>query len=186
MILELRYWIWRTPFQNNSGSNATWNNLEGVVTDVHGDTLKLERMKVSVWDKNTLDDVLIGKGTISLRKAGANIDKDVVMSVSMKDKFGQACGTVEITLKVEESNLTGQFDGVEDEGPPVTGLFEIQEIHLTNLKNTGYLKFKFNSSYYSLVYIVIIFCISFFISRNPWKTRSLCKIITWNKLEIYK
>lgn len=59
------------------------------------------------------------------------------MSIKIKDKFSQLCGTVEITLQVQESNLTTQFDGVKDEGPPTIGIFEIQEIHLTNLKNTG-------------------------------------------------
>ncbi len=137
VVIELRDWIWRTPFQNNSGANAIWENLEGVVTDINGDILKLDRLKISVWDKNTLDDVLLGRGSVSLRKPGANLGRDVTMNVPIKDKFSQPCGIVEIVMQVQDSTLPSQFSGTADVGPSRKGHFEVNEIHLTNLKNTG-------------------------------------------------
>ena len=138
MILELRDWIWKTPFQNNSGPNATWQDLDGVVTGVNGDILKLERLKVSVWDKNTLSDTVIGRGSLSLRKAGTTVGADVPMMVQMKDRFGHPCGQVELVLQVQESVVSESVGLDGRKADQVTsGTFEIQEIHLSNLRNTG-------------------------------------------------
>jgi hypothetical protein len=141
VILELRDWIWRTPFQDNSGPNASWLNLDGVVTDINGDILKLERLKVSVWDKNTLSDTVLGRGTVSLRKAGTTVGADVSVTVQMKDRFGQTCGEVNLVLQVQDSTVV---EGLEPDGSeelehpqPTSGTFEVQEIQLSNLRNTG-------------------------------------------------
>jgi hypothetical protein len=109
------------------------------VTHINGDTLKLERLKVSVWDKNTLSDTSLGRGTISLRKAGVMVGEDVSMNVSIKDKFGQTCGEVTLVLQVQDSTTEAQGDAGGEVGQtqPTSGLFEIQEIQLTNLRNTG-------------------------------------------------
>lgn len=133
----MRDWIWRTPFQNNSGPTATWRDLDGVVTDINGDTLKLERLKISVWDKNTMTDAVLGRGTVSLRKAGTTPGTDVSMNVPMKDKFGQTTGEVNIVLQVQNSSVQNEADVDLEDAVPTTGLFEIQEIHLSNLRNTG-------------------------------------------------
>jgi hypothetical protein len=114
--------------------------LDGVVTDINGDTLKLERLKVSVWDKNTLSDTVLGRGTVSLRKAGVVVGEDVSMTVAMKDKFGQACGEVSLVLQVQDcsSLMKGEGDDEVEQTPPASsGVFEIQEIQLMNLRNTG-------------------------------------------------
>jgi hypothetical protein len=137
-VLDLNDWNWRTSVQNNCGPNATWSGLEGVVTDVHGDTLKFERMKVAVYDNNTLSDSLLGEGTASLRKCGSNIDEDVVMTVHVTDKENNRTGVVELTLQVNESAETlAAKDGSISENLPKTGFLEVMEITLSNLKNTG-------------------------------------------------
>jgi hypothetical protein len=110
------------------------------VTDINGDILRLERLKVSVWDKNTLSDTVLGRGTVSLRKAGTSVGTDVSATVQMKDRFGQPCGEVNLVLQVQDSSAATASYLPDSEGTeqPTSGTFEIQEIHLSNLRNTGH------------------------------------------------
>lgn len=163
-----------------------------MVTDINGDTLKLERLKVSVWDKNTLSDTVLGRGTVSLRKAGTTLDTDVSMTVPVKDKFGQTTGEVTIVLQVQDSSVPKENEeGQGQDAIPTTGLFEIQEIHLNNLRNTG------NTSCFPFL---TTFLLEFFGKSDPyvklsigtnWKYTSDVKMngganVSWTNLNISK
>jgi hypothetical protein len=131
-------WAYRTPAIEESGPNATWEDLQGVSTGVTGDMIKFKRLKVAVYDKNSLSkDELIGEGDVSLRKLGVNIGKNVKLEIKIKDKDGLSSGTVEVTANVADS--TALLEELKNaDGTPLThGYLEIKSISMSNIRNTG-------------------------------------------------
>ena len=137
VVLSIDQWEWGAPYQNNCGSSARWDNLEGVSTPVNGDILKLRRLNVSVFDKNTRKDELIGGGNVGLRLPGSKPGKEVLLSIPVTNKNGEGCGLVEILVQVDEVSLGRP--GLAEGGLQSTdeGFFEIRKIELSGLDNKG-------------------------------------------------
>jgi hypothetical protein len=140
--VELQRWNWKTPVQDNIGASATWKDLVGVVTEVNGDILKHESIKVSVFDKNSItSDQCIGTGTAPLRKAGSCPDTDTPIRIRLMDKHQMPVGTAVVTVQVNAhtEHKTEQGDQLMPDANklPKFGFLEILEISAKNLKNTG-------------------------------------------------
>ena len=154
MLIELQRWNWKTPVQDNIGASAIWTDLPGVVTEVNGDVLKHECLKVTVFDKNKLtSDQIIGTGTAPLRKAGSCPDQDTVIRIRLMDKHKMPVGTAVLTVQVNaHTERTGDAHGDQQmpdvKALPKFGFLEFKEISAKNLKNTGMLFHSFYLSIY--------------------------------------
>ena len=145
MVIELRRWQWKSPVLNNVGSSASWKNLSGVVTEVNGDTLKHDTIKLSVFDKNSVTkDVLIGTGTASLRKAGSSPDCDVFIRFRLQDKHTMPVGTAVINAQVnafkENKSSMGDESLPDMNKLPKFGFIEVSKVSATGVKSKGTVK----------------------------------------------
>ena len=141
MVIQLQRWTWKTPVQDNVGASATWDDLTGVVTEVNGDILKQELIKVTVYDKNKVtSDELIGSGTAPLRYAGSHLNEDVPIRIRLMDKHSMPVGRAILTVQVNAHTVENNSHGDEllpNERIPKFGFLSFTEISAKNLKNTG-------------------------------------------------
>jgi hypothetical protein len=175
VVLELDTWKWTAPYQNNSGSKAEWSDLEGVVTPVNQDILKLKRLKASVWDKNTRADKMIGSGDVSLRLPGSTPERDVLLSIPVTNKNRENCGMVEVLVQVNEGAFARPADPNATRDASALGLtgddrgiFEIRKIRMAGLQNSGEFAELFVNDYVSISNNVM------HDNRVVWKSRSIC------------
>lgn len=127
--------------QDNIGASAVWKDISGVVTEVNGDVLKHEQIKITVFDKNKVtSDSIIGSGTAALRKAGACQNKDTPIRMRLMDKHKMPVGTAVVTVQVNASAQHKSAHGdqlmADAKKLPKFGFFEISEISASGLKNT--------------------------------------------------
>lgn len=141
-MVELQRWSWKSPVQDNVGASAIWKDLKGVATDVHGDVLKQEYLKVTVFDKNSvMTDTFIGEGRAPLRKAGSCLDQDIAIRMRLMDKHNMPVGTAVVTVQVNAHTQKTEENGDQSLSDarqlPKFGFLEFTEISAKNLKNTG-------------------------------------------------
>lgn len=141
VVLSLDKWSARTPHQDEAGTSAVWDNVEGMQTSVTGDVLKFKRLNVSVYDKDNLStDELIGEGDASLRRIGTQVSllggKEIVVPIDVKirNKRGAKCGEVKVYAVLHETVV--QDDEVQDINV-VEGTLRIQKIEAVNVKGGG-------------------------------------------------
>lgn len=142
MVLSLDKWTARTPHQDEAGTSAVWENLEGMQTSVTGDVLKFKRINASVYDKNNLTaDEFIGEGDASLRGIASHCttagQKEITIPivVKIKNKRGAKTGEVKIFAVLEETVV--REDPVLDNSEVITGILDIQKIEAVSIKGGG-------------------------------------------------
>ena len=140
-MLSLDKWTARTCVQDEAGTSAVWEDIDGMQTSVTGDVLKFKRLNVSVYDKDTVTaDEFIGEGDASLRGIGSQAtspgqDEIIVpITVKIKDKRGTRTGEVKVYATLEET--------VVKEDPSldvkaVDGILHIQKIEAIQVKGGG-------------------------------------------------
>lgn len=148
VVLGIDKWSARTDVKDEAGTEATWDNIEDMQTDVTGDILRFKRLNASVFDKNDVErDELLGEGDASLRGLGSQSampDADaklVEIRVKIRDKKGRISGEVRVMASVTETlvkndlMLDNQADGGLKEGT-----LEITKIEASKIQAGGLLR----------------------------------------------
>lgn len=141
IVLSLDKWTARTTHQEEAGTSAVWEDIDGMQTAVTGDVLKFKRLNVSVYDKDTVTaDEFIGEGDASLRGIGSqattpgNEEIIVPITVKIKDKRGARTGEVKVYATVEETVVK---EDTASNVKAVDGLLHIQKIEALQVKGGG-------------------------------------------------
>jgi hypothetical protein len=117
----------------DKGGDAIWDYLD-FKTDITADILKSEQLVVTVKDLNSslVGDTVIGSGSVFVKKGGANVGKDVEISVPLTNAKGKPAGRAVVYLVVNPPENTNY---VLKEGFKF-GTFNVVRIQTFDLKNT--------------------------------------------------
>ena len=108
--MKLGDWVDETHPKEDAGSDVLWDFL-AMESPVYVDTIKEHDLEVSVFDQNTTKkDVLIGKGTVNLKKAVSveYIEKECKVTCLLTDDKNKPSGRVEVYLCVKEAQMGGE------------------------------------------------------------------------------
>jgi Ca2+-dependent lipid-binding protein len=148
VVLGLDKWSARTDVKDEGGTEATWEGIEDMQTNVSGDILRFKRLNASVFDKNDVGrDELLGEGDASLRGLGSQSslpDEDlklVEIRVKIRDKKGRVSGEVRVLASVTETLVKDNLmlDN-EAKGGLKEGILEISQIQASNVLVGGLLQ----------------------------------------------
>jgi hypothetical protein len=98
-----------TATLDNVGATATWDNID-INFDVDANTLPTQRLKVSVYDDNSIrSDVLIGENDqVSLMRAAADVGTEITLKFNLaadKKKPMKHPGRVLLVLEIREPEI---------------------------------------------------------------------------------
>ena len=128
----------RTITQDNAGSAALWDFLD-MSFPVSFDSLCNTELTVEAWDDNNTGDTLIGSGTVSVRKVGSVLDKEVELDIPLVGKDGKsAAGQIVLYCKVIDP--PPEVDPVlkEEIEDNLEGKVRISRVTLTDVVNTEF------------------------------------------------
>lgn len=151
-ILEIGDWNHRTHTVKNVTRTFAWSDLQDVQTLVTKDILKLRRLSITVMDSGiSLSGGFLGKGDISLRKAGMALERLDTYTIRLKDVRGRNAGRLEVKMIIQPIPVEPQADpslkGKEvGNSAIVTGKLQVLKLQFTELKH-GTSTFGKNSVY---------------------------------------
>ncbi|RYH30865.1 hypothetical protein EON65_04035 [archaeon] len=130
--------IGRTSVLKDGGRNPRWSSPD-IEFPVSKDILVFQRLNVLVMDKNNLSkDSFMGKGHISLRKAGSDASgKSAKYVIRLKDMRGRAAGRLEVVAAIEPLKDVVNKEAAKEEFSQVLGQLQIAEIEITDARNTA-------------------------------------------------
>ena len=135
VTLTIGNWTATTPVLDNKGNNVMWDYLD-FRCPITADQLKREKVIVSVTNKNKmLTSVVIGTGEVKIVSAGVILDKEIELSVPLKNGKGKSTGRVVLYVKVVEGAEIDDNDLVVDEKFQF-GTLHFNKIRSFDLKNT--------------------------------------------------
>ena len=94
-------WVGETPFRDDAGNHAIWNEIQTIACILTDEELANKKLIVSVYDKNDiLQDAFMGCGDISLLELSQLPNTSQLLTVNLKDENLKSAGTVEILASV--------------------------------------------------------------------------------------
>jgi hypothetical protein len=132
--IELGKFSQSTSVVNQNGLNPVWDRLD-YKTIVSAQTIKAREITVELWNKNsTRSDVLIGTAQLSLRRAGAKLNKETETFGELLDSKGEVTGRVTLMVRLKE--LPPDVEPDLDLPPKFkNGVIEVLRITAFGLKN---------------------------------------------------
>ena len=124
-------WTEKTAINTNAGRNSVWDSLD-MTLEVDKKVCEDGKLNVTVRNKGHVEDVLIGSGDFSLRKAASKLEDLVEVTCPLKNSKGKPAGRVVLYTQLKKE--------IKDEDvlidPKFTfGNFKITRILAFNLKN---------------------------------------------------
>jgi hypothetical protein len=119
---------------SSAGTDTLWENIDMDIPVSKSD-LESGNFKVDICHKNELgNDVIIGSGSVGIRRAAAQLDQLKDLSISLIDSKQKASGRVVINVVISKS----KSDDYKIPPDFEVGTFTISKINAFNLKNTEF------------------------------------------------
>jgi hypothetical protein len=154
--IELGKFSQSTSVVNQNGLNPVWDRLD-YKTTVSAQTIKAREITVELWNKNSMrNDVLIGTAQLSLRRAGAKLNKETEIFGELLDSKGEVSGRATLMVRLKELPPDVEPD-LDLPSKFKNGIIEVLRITAFGLKNKELVgkQVRYSSTSYNL-----LFCIS--------------------------
>ena len=95
-----------------------------------------KRFYVVAMDENTTrDDVVLGKGELSIRSLIKNMNVNTKLNINLSNDIGGICGRVEVTCALRKAAMSEVVTAIPDSEITLeNGVLAIHQIELKNLK----------------------------------------------------